>query len=141
MFFGDKYLNHVDSFLDCVDPYLTKKDNDHNYLLNNMTEVYFKNNLNLCKNKEKINFFKMSSNEFFEKNNKTYDFIYIDGCHDPEQVGIDLTNSFKCLNDDGIIWLDDYLGNDLKIKPVVDKIVSASRFKIIHSGYQLAIRL
>tara|TARA_B100001758_G_scaffold2877_1_gene2338 strand:- start:4642 stop:5301 length:660 start_codon:yes stop_codon:yes gene_type:complete len=52
--------------------------------------------------------YKMTSDEFFSKhNNKKYDFIFIDGLHTAFQVTKDLYNSINCINDNGIIMLDD----------------------------------
>ena len=51
--------------------------------------------------------FKMTSDAFFEINTKKYDFIFIDGLHTAYQVTKDLHNSIRCLNDGGVIMLDD----------------------------------
>lgn len=53
--------------------------------------------------------FKMTSDEFFSKNEKHYDFIFIDGLHETEQVDKDIFNSLKFLNKDGMIMLHDTL--------------------------------
>jgi hypothetical protein len=53
--------------------------------------------------------YKMTSDEFFEKNTKKYDFIFIDGLHTAYQVSKDIYNSIKILNEGGIIMLDDVL--------------------------------
>ena len=36
-------------------------------------------------------------------NNKTYNFIYNDGCHEPEFIKRDMENSFVCLEKNGIM--------------------------------------
>lgn len=53
--------------------------------------------------------FKMTSDEFFARNQKQYDFIFIDGLHETEQVDKDISNSLKFLNKDGMILLHDTL--------------------------------
>lgn len=53
--------------------------------------------------------FKMTSDEFFSKNQKQYDFIFIDGLHETEQVDKDISNSLKFLNINGMILLHDTL--------------------------------
>lgn len=53
--------------------------------------------------------YKMSSNEFFSKNNNQYDFIYIDGDHKALSVLLDGTNAFFNLKSGGILAFDDYL--------------------------------
>jgi SAM-dependent methyltransferase len=55
--------------------------------------------------------FKMTSDSFFRNVapviNVKYDVIFIDGLHHMEQVDKDIENSFKFLEDDGIIVLHD----------------------------------
>lgn len=51
--------------------------------------------------------YRLTSDEFFECNNKKYDLIFIDGLHTEEQVGKDIINSLKILNDNGFIIVHD----------------------------------
>jgi predicted O-methyltransferase YrrM len=41
-------------------------------------------------------------------NNKTFDFIYVDGSHTAADVNLDLILSFKLLNLGGLVYADDY---------------------------------
>lgn len=50
---------------------------------------------------------KMTSDEFFNQNNETFDIIFIDGLHVYEQAKKDLINSLSCLNENGIIVMHD----------------------------------
>ena len=62
----------------------------------------------------------MTSNEFFKKNNKYFDLIYVDGDHSPDQIKIDLINSWNALKNGGFLLLDDYMWwyyKDLKKNP------------------------
>lgn len=43
------------------------------------------------------------------KQNKTYDFIYVDGLHKAINCYIDCLLSWQLLNDNGIMAIDDYL--------------------------------
>lgn len=52
-------------------------------------------------------FYKMSTDSFFEKNNKFFDMIFIDADHSYESVKKDFFNSIKFLNRGGIIILHD----------------------------------
>ena len=64
---------------------------------------------------------KMTSNEFFKINNKKFDCVFIDGLHIYEQVRVDILNSIKFLNPNGIIIIHDCL--PLKIwNQIVPKI-------------------
>jgi predicted O-methyltransferase YrrM len=53
--------------------------------------------------------FKGPTTDFFKQNTETFDFIYIDASHKKADVAIDLEESWKILNDNGIIACDDYL--------------------------------
>lgn len=48
-----------------------------------------------------------TSDQFFEKNNKKFDIIFIDGLHLDHQVYKDIQNSLKSLNKNGTIILHD----------------------------------
>lgn len=50
----------------------------------------------------------MTSEEFFDENTSTFDFIYIDGSHTALDVFNDGISAFDCLNEGGIIAFDDY---------------------------------
>ena len=52
---------------------------------------------------------RMTSDEFFKKNDKFFDIIFIDGLHSYDQCSKDCINSMKFLNDDGIIFFHDML--------------------------------
>ena len=58
--------------------------------------------------------YKMTSDDFFKKNEKKYDFIFIDGLHTAFQVSKDLYNSISYLKPNGIIMLDDVFPHEKK---------------------------
>lgn len=143
VFFADNFLDHPNSILTCVDPFLNIINNDHVNLLKNNEENNFDFNISKCKNSDKIIIHKITSDVFFENNNNTYNFIYIDGCHEPDFIKRDMENSFNILEKNGIMWMDDYLGGrDGQIKNVMDKFLEKyhGHYKLIHKGYQLAIQ-
>jgi predicted O-methyltransferase YrrM len=142
VFFAN-FLEHSESSLTCVDPFLHISNNDHERWLNDV-EKRFDHNICLSKYPEKIKVHKIASDLFFEMNTETYDFIYIDGCHLPDYIQRDMENSIKFLEKGGIIWMDDYLGDDgIVIKKAIDDILSKfdEKYELVHSGYQLAFRL
>ena len=54
-----------------------------------------------------------------------------------------MENSFRVLEKNGIMWMDDYRGgDDIKIRNVVDTFLEKykNQYDLIHVGYQLAIR-
>ena len=52
---------------------------------------------------------RMTSDEFFKKNEMYFDVVFIDGLHSYEQCTKDCINSMKFLNEDGIIIFHDML--------------------------------
>jgi predicted O-methyltransferase YrrM len=143
VFFADNLLNHKESSLTCVDPFLNINNNDHSSLLQNNEENNFDHNIKICNNSEKIKILKITSDDFFLNNNLIFNFIYIDGCHESDYITRDMENSFKILDKNGIMWMDDYKGGDgIKIKNTMNNFLEKykGQYKIIHKGYQLAIQ-
>jgi predicted O-methyltransferase YrrM len=143
VFFADNLLNHNESSLTCIDPFLKIENNDHKELLLENAEENFDYNISICKNSSKIIIKKITSDEFFKNNTNIYNFIYIDGCHEPEFIKRDMLNSFKILEKGGVMWMDDYGGGDgVSIRNAMDNILESlnGQFKLIHKGYQLAIQ-
>jgi len=143
VFFADNFIDNPNSSLTCVDPFFNTDNNDHSIFLQNGEEMNFDYNISKCKNTDKITIYKITSDSFFENNNKTYNFIYIDGCHEPDFIKRDMENSFKVLEKNGIMWMDDYCGGDgIKIKNIMNNFLEKynGQYEVIHSGYQLAIK-
>ncbi len=142
VFFADNFLEHSESTLTCVDPFLNIKNNDHSMFLQNNEESNFDFNTSNCKYPAKLRIYKTTSDNFFvehcERGDDHFDFIYIDGCHDPAYVSRDMENSFRILKSGGIMWMDDY-GS---IRPPMDIFLEKHKgaYELIHMGYQLAIR-
>lgn len=55
----------------------------------------------------------METDKFFSENRATFDLIYIDACHEKQQVKRDFLNSYNRLNEDGIIIFHDIHPNSL----------------------------
>lgn len=143
VFFADNFLDNPNSSLTCVDPFLTINNNDHKQFLQNNEELNFDFNISNCKNSDRITINKITSDIFFENNNQTYNFIYIDGCHDPDYIKRDMENSFYNLEKNGIMWMDDYDGGDgIQIKNSMNAFLEKNKglYELIHKGYQLAIK-
>jgi predicted O-methyltransferase YrrM len=143
VFFADNFLDNSTSSLTCVDPFLTINNNDHKQFLENNEEMSFDYNVSICKNSDKITIHKITSDIFFENNSQTYNFIYIDGCHEPDFIERDMENSFNILEKNGIMWMDDYGGGDgIQIKNTMDTFLQKynGQYELIFKGYQLAIK-
>lgn len=143
VFFADNFIDNINSSLTCVDPFLTINNNDHSQFLLNNEEMNFDFNISVCKNSDKITIHKITSDKFFENNKNTYNFIYIDGSHEPCFIERDMENSFSILEKNGIMWMDDYGGGDgIKIKNTMNTFLEKYKgeYDLIHIGYQLAIK-
>ena len=53
--------------------------------------------------------FKMTSDDFFEQNQDTFDIVFIDGLHEAPQVFKDIVNALEVLTPNGIIVCHDML--------------------------------
>lgn len=62
--------------------------------------------------------FRGTSDEFFQKNKRKFDCIFIDGLHEYDQVNKDIINSLENLNENGIILLHDCLPKSLNQQAV-----------------------
>lgn len=146
-FFSDTIMDHEYSSMDCVDPFFTsgsvKEITSQN--VSNITEENFINNQKKSKNYKKITFYKQTSDDFFNQNtSRMYNFIYIDGCHEPDFIKRDMENSFKRLAKGGILWMDDYGGGNHPnyCKIPMDNFLKEheGEYSLIHKSYQLAIK-
>lgn len=138
-FISDHFLDHEQSTLICVDPF-DKNDSTTNVYDN--TKDIFTANISQSKNYHKITLYEMTSDAFFKDNTTTFNFIYIDGSHLIENIVKDLFHAIQCCKIGGIIWMDDYLGDNGNIKPHIDSFYEKykSFISIIHKGYQIAFK-
>ena len=62
--------------------------------------------------------------------------------HTKEQIPKDIINSWNVLLLNGVIWMDDYLGDNGKLKKTFDTTFDSLKgeYKVIHRGYQIAIK-
>lgn len=74
----------------------------------------FNNNINECKTeKQNIHVIRNASDialsDLLIEHKNSFDFIYVDGSHQPDQVYRDGCSSFQLLKSNGILLFDDYL--------------------------------
>ena len=110
--------NFSDSNITCVDTW--SGSDEHNSINFQLIEKNFDLNTSSYQSNNLLMKYKMTSNEFFQKNEKHFDLIYLDGDHSSNQVKIDLINSWNVLKKGGYLVLDDYMWwyyKDLKKNP------------------------
>ena len=153
VFFADKLLENDKSFLVCIDPFFDSGtvDGITTLFVDQDVKNRFLTNISKSKNCNKITHHCITSDDFFMKirHNSiyTFNFIYIDGCHNPEYVQRDVNNAFKILEKNGILWMDDYLYGKREVhtgtpKDVIDHFLEENKgkYEIIYKKYQIAIR-
>lgn len=59
-----------------------------------------------------------TSDEFFKKNKKEFDIIFIDGLHHSEQVEKDILNALDCLSEGGTIVMHDCLPTSKRMQEI-----------------------
>lgn len=81
------------------------------------------------------------------RQNKTYDFIYIDGSHVAKDVMTDACMAWPLLKEGGMMVFDDYLWGEPitllhKPKVAIDCFTTlfAEELDIVHIGYQMIVR-
>lgn len=90
---------------------------------------------------------KSTSDEFFNANDASYDFIYVDGDHTAASVLKDGVNAVKYIKNGGILAFDDYMwrsgkGPSYDPYPAIDAIMLAFKdeFDLIDLGLQAWLR-
>lgn len=107
----------------------------------NKTELNFLRNVENSGYKDKIIHYKMTSDEFFHQNSTLFDFIYVDGSHEPEVALRDLDNSLRACKINGYIWIDDF-GSDYKtLRLEIENWLNRNKnnVRIIHMHYQVGL--
>lgn len=146
----DNILTKNNCELYCIDTF----QGSYEHKLNGSNHTDFKNVYDTFKNNtveygDKIKLFVGKSGDLLKNPNitkNTYDFIYIDGCHESKEVLQDAVFAFEILKNGGIIIFDDYLWgnpNDKLMTPKisVDSFIECYKkyIKILHKDYQVAI--
>ncbi len=130
----------------CVDPFDEYESVESLAKKQDMKRIYDTFQSNVKDFKDRINHYKISSNEFFKKNNELFDIIYIDGSHYYIDVENDFKNSLNCLNVGGIIIFDDFLWDYYKkieenpINGILPFLNKQKYLKIISASNQLILK-
>ena len=139
VYFSDNMLDHSEAELTCVDPFLSSDPTTPFSMGGNDTLHLFINNISKSKNFQKIIFHRMFSSEFYNKNTKKFNFIYVDGSHLIEDIKNDFNECLKIIELGGFLAFDDYLWGDGSIKKCIDDLYEENKdkLKILGHGYQI----
>ncbi len=132
--------NFSNSNISCVDTW--SGSDEHNSVDFQLIEKNFDFNTSFYQSNKLLRKFKMTSDDFFKKNDKYFDLIYVDGDHSSDQVKIDLINSWNVLKNGGFLVLDDYMWwyyKDYKKNPstpinnfIKENILNISKLTVWH---------
>ena len=113
------------------DPFIYDVERDHKYFEQDK-EAVFEDGV-LRKEIADLCTYMMTSDEMFEKNNKKYDLIFIDGLHERHQVIKDIKNALKHLNKKGHIVIHDCLPQeyDHQVVPRISGLWNGDVWKVL----------
>tara|TARA_Y100000389_G_C17463438_1_gene523522 strand:- start:1844 stop:2461 length:618 start_codon:yes stop_codon:yes gene_type:complete len=140
---SEMYLNHYNSRLLVVDPFLTT-DKTTNVVDDTINRFY--NNISKSKNYNQIIFYKdLSENMLstFFNDKKSFDIIFIDGSHLSRDIILDIVLSWKMLKTDGYLVMDDYNNTSSQIKACLDfwlNCLDKNEYNKIFDKYQVIIK-
>lgn len=133
---GSFFINSIFSqkttnLIHCVDC-LAYKDAPH------VRQTFDKINNKVSKLKEffpekTINFFNMTTDEFFDQNSQTYDCIFIDADHSYEGVMKDYVNSLKFVNKNGWLIFHDINNDDTGVCKAWNEVKNNHKIESIFS--------
>lgn len=144
--FIENILTGESSKLTCID---TFKGNPENFVKSHHKDVEecFNSNIKAIGAEAKVKLIVQKSSralKFLHEN--SFDFIYVDGSHDPKDVLVDLVLSWGLLKNGGILILDDYGLKDpvtgSEPKPAIDAFYFVFKKELIelHLDYQVIWR-
>jgi predicted O-methyltransferase YrrM len=139
VYFSDNLLDNPEAEMTCVDPFVSNDPTTPFSMDGDDTMHLFINNISKSKNFQKITFHRMFSSEFYKKNTKKFDFIYVDGSHLVEDIKNDFNECLKILEPGGFLAFDDYQWGDGSIKKCIDDLYEENkhRLQILGHGYQI----
>lgn len=144
-FILDNYMNHKDSILHCVDPFLC---DDPTSPVDNKTLEIFKRNISLSSNFSKLTLHRDKSVDIlplFLQARREYDVIYIDGSHIPKDIMFDALLCSDLLAKNGMLIFDDYGSptNDFEIKKTINSFIgmlNPKQWRIAGNWYQMFLQ-
>lgn len=140
----ENVLTHPNATLTDVDTWGGSDEDVHEDLDWNYVENYYDSKTDNYQESGRLIKCKMTSEEFFDKNDKTFDFIYVDGAHTALDVFNDGISAFDCLSEGGVLAFDDYTwdggrGDFLNPRDGIDGVylTHKGRLNILYAGTQV----
>ena len=130
-----------------VDPYVEYDEMNAVVKNSNMEKVFERFKQNTFKFSDRIDIYRNTSDDFFKKNTKKFDIIYIDGSHYYLDVKNDLINSLKFIKKNGIIICDDFIWDHYKkiqenpIGGILPSIQANPNLKIVSISNQIILKV
>jgi predicted O-methyltransferase YrrM len=167
VWFIDTYLNHPDSSITIIDPYL---ETDTTTNVESGTFNIFKHNIKNTKLLDKVIFHKEKSKDIlvnlnrinpkndyscydiytsqekilpYSKLKSSFDIIFIDGSHLKKDIIVDIVLTWDLLKKDGYMILDDYQSEGQDVKSCINFFLScidSNEYTILHDRYQLILK-
>jgi predicted O-methyltransferase YrrM len=135
---------HPDSFIVSVDPFM---ETDRTTPVDVTTGSRFLTNISTSPDAHKVQFHMITSLEYMWTNpHRQFDLVYIDGSHEIDDIRLDILGLVGLVKSGGVLWMDDYLGgHDTSIKTCIDEcveeITQTRLVQVLHSGYQLGLKI
>ncbi len=132
--------------LTCVDTFkpLHELQDNNNAKFDRVFENFKKNTFGFS---ERLTIEKQKSSDFFLKNRKQFDLMFIDGSHEYEDVKNDAEAAFKIIKNNGIIIFDDFLWHyKQNMKSSITFAIieflhkNKKNLKILYSNYQIMVK-
>lgn len=143
----DNVLTHPESTLTDVDTWEGSDEEAHKEMNWKSVEDTYDEKLKPFLNSGQLIKKKMTTKNFFESNNKNFEFVYVDADHHAFWALKDGLDGYSCLNNGGILGFDDYMWGPNEPKqnkpgPGIDAflVCYANKVTILEKGLQVWVR-